>query len=220
MKRFVVVVTAAALLVLVAPAAASTTLTFEDSTIGSTLSGQYAGLGVVFTPNAFSGGGAPGGSWASNTDMTIVDSTLEGTIDADVGALGEPAGTVSGHVLRSFDGWLHENGDPSFSMLFSTPVSSVSVAFAGVDDPSNVRLLAYDGAVLVGTAIGSVTSGQFTLLLTAPHINRVDVAAGWSLDWVAVDNISFAPVPEPSRAMMLLLGATLLGWIRRGNRSS
>lgn len=210
-------IAAAALLVLVAPAAA-TTLTFEDSAIGSTLSGQYAGQGVVFAPNAFSGSGAPGGSWATNTDMTIVDSTLEGTLDADVGALGDPAGTVSGHVLRSFNGWLNENGDPSFSMLFSTPVASVSAAFAGVDEPANVRMLAYDGATLVGTAIGSVTTGQFTLLLTAPRITRVDVAAGWYLDWVAVDNISFAPVPEPGRGLLLLMGATMLVLLRAFDR--
>lgn len=216
MKRFVVVIAAAALLVLVAPSAA-VTLTFEDSPIGTTLSAQYASLGVVFSPNAFSGG-----TWASNTDMRIVDSTLEGAVDADVGALGAPAGTVSGHVLRSFDGWLHENGDPSFAMLFSTPVQTVSVAFAGVEDPSNVRLLAYNGATLVGTAVGSVTTGQFTLLLSAPQITRVDVQPGWNLDWVAVDNISFSPVavPEPSRAALLLLGASLLGWIRRRDSSS
>lgn len=218
MKRFVVVLAAAALLVLVAPAAA-VTLTFEDSPVGTTLSAQYASLGVVFSPNAFSGG-----TWATNTDMHIVDSSLEGTVDADVGALGDPAGTVSGHVLRSFDGWLSEAGDPSFSMIFTSPVLSVSVAFAGVDDPSNVRLMAYDGSTLVGTAIGSVSTGQFTLVLSSSHITRVDVQPGWNLDWVAVDNISFAPVsapiPEPSRAALLLLGATLLGWARRADRRS
>ena len=58
--------------------------------------------------------------------MTIVSST-----GADVGGMGTPA-LVSGNILRSFDGWLAENGDASFLITFSPPVTIFSATFAGV----------------------------------------------------------------------------------------
>lgn len=202
------VVALAAVLALAASPSRATTLTFDELAVGTTLSNQYAAMGVVFAPNAFSGPGGPTGSWASNTDMTIVSAS-----GADVGGLGTPP-LLSGNVLRSFNGWLGENGDPSFNMLFSTPVSSVSVDFGGVSTAADVRLFVYNGATLLGTVAGS-TTGQFTLSFSAPSITRVAVTPGSFNDWVGVDNINFAPVPEPSVYAMMGLGVALLAFRRR-----
>ena len=83
-------------------AARAVDITFEDLASGATLTTQYAGLGVVFSPNGFSGinGNSTDANWATNTGMSIVASG-----GADAGDLGAP-GPVSGNILRSFAGWL------------------------------------------------------------------------------------------------------------------
>jgi hypothetical protein len=145
--------TAATLLLAVLDTGA-TTITLDDLAVGTTLSTQYSG--VVFSPNAFSGAGAPDGNWATNTDMTVVSTT-----GSDVGVLGTPS-LVSGNILRSFGGWSNENGDPSFRVSFAAAIDSFSADFAGVDTPADVRLFAYNGSSLLGSVVGSST-GQFTL---------------------------------------------------------
>ena len=197
---------------------ASTVITFEDLSAGATLSNQYASLGVIFAPNAFSGAGGPTTTWATNTDMTIVSSS-----GADVGGLGTPS-LVSGNILRSFNGWLVENGDPSFNVLFSTAVSSFSADFAGVSNAASTRLFAYDGDTLVATAIGP-TAGQFTLSLTGGHFTRIAITPGDYNDWVGVDNITFEQVavppavPLPAAAWLLLSGLGGLGLLSRRRKT-
>lgn len=207
-------VAGAALSLLAASPAWAVTITFEDLAVGASLSNQYAVQGVTFSGNPFSGAGSStsGQPWATNTDMTIVSST--GT---DVGGLGAPP-LVSGNVLRSFNGWLSENGDASFLMSFSAPVSSVSVDFAGVSTAADVTMWAYDGATLVGTISGS-TTGQFSLALAAASITSVAVRPGSYNDWVGVDNIVFAPVPETSTYAMMALGLAALGVAARRRRA-
>lgn len=202
-------------LLLVAAQASAVTINFEDLAAGAVLSTQYSALGATFSANAFSGPGSSSSEalWATNTDMTIVSST-----GGDVGGLGTP-GLVSGNVLRSFNGWLDEDGDPSFSISFSTAVSSFSAAFAGVTDGLDTRLFAYNGASLLGTVAGPAsTTGQFVLSFSAANITRVAIAPGTFNDYVAVDNINFAPVPEPATYAMMGLGLALIAARRRSSR--
>jgi hypothetical protein len=199
---------AAAGLLLAAGQASAVTITFEDLTEGVTLSNQYAGLGAIFSPNAFSGAGGPTGDWATNTDMTITAT--------DVGGFGTPA-LVSGNVLRSFGGWLDEDGDPSFTITFATPVDFISAAFAGVSTPADVHLIAYNGATVLGDITSAVVTGQFTLSFAAASITSVAITPGSFNDWVGVDNINFtaAAVPEVSTYAMMALGLGLLAFKRR-----
>lgn len=197
---------------------AATTLSFEDLTPGTLLSGQYAGLGAIFSANAFSGPGSSssGLDWATNTDMTIVDVT-----GSDAGDPGGPA-VVSGMVLRSFDGWVAEDGDPSFRISFGTPVNRVSVSFAGVDLTDDVRLFAFNGALPLGMVSGPTCAStcQFTLIFLSPTMTSVVVAPGSAFDWVAVDNVVFQPVPEPGPVALLTLGlgSLALRRVRGGGR--
>lgn len=190
----------------------ATTLSFEDLAVGTVLSNQYAGLGATFSPNAFTGPGSStsGSAWATNSDMTIVSST--GT---DVGGLGTPAGLVSGNILRSFGGWLNENGDPSFSITFSGPATDFSASFAGVSTGADVSLFAYNGATLVGTVSGTGT-GQFTLSYAGP-VTSVAIRPGSFNDWVGVDNITYTltAVPEVGTYLMMGMGLALLAVRRR-----
>lgn len=211
------IATAALGLLAVFPAWAAT-LTFEDLAAGTVLSDQYAAQGVSFSANLFSGPGTStsGQPWATNTDMTLAASA-----GSDVGSLGLPS-LVSGNVLRSSSGWTGETGDPSFLMTFSTPVSSVSMDFAGVFEPADVTLWAYDGGELLG-AVSGTAAGQFTLSFAADEITSVAVRPGTYNDWVGVDNIEFAPVPEPrshemSAAAVALLGAAMRAKAGAGSR--
>ncbi len=206
--------TLAAGLSLAAAQASAITITFNELSAGTTLANQYAGLGAVFTPNAFTGNGssASGEPWATNTHMTIVDSQ-----GPDVGTLGLPA-LASGNVLRSRPGWLGENGDASFLISFSTPVSAFSADFLGVDEFADVTIWAYNGSTLLGSVSGT-TTGQFTLGYTAPSITSVAVRPGNYFDWVAVDNINFTPVPEPASYLLMGLGVAALALRRRHGRT-
>jgi hypothetical protein len=180
--------------------------------VGSTLSNQYAAQGATFSANAYSGPGSSstGEDWATNSDLTIVSST-----GSDVGSLGAPS-LVSGNILRSFSGWLNEDGDPSFSISFSTAVNSFSATFAGVFTGADVTLWAYDGGTLLGSVSGS-GAGQFALSFGAAHITSVAIRPGTFGDWVGVDNITFNPVavPEASTYAMMALGLGLLALKRR-----
>lgn len=203
-------------LLLAATQAGAVTITFEDLAVGTTLSTQYAALGVTFSSSPLtgaSGSSSTAGEWASNTDMTIVSSS--GT---DIGGLGTPS-LVSGNVLHSYDSWLGEDGDPDFLMQFSRAATSVSVDFAGVATPADTRLFVYNGNTLLTTIAGTVTTGQFTLGYSAPSITSVVVANGSYNDWVAVDNVTFTltPVPEPATwaTMGSGFGAVLLALRKR-----
>jgi hypothetical protein len=209
MNRKVTFATLASGLLLAAGQASATTLTFEDLAVGTVLSTQYSALGATFSANAYTGTGGPTSDWASNTDMTIVSST-----GSDVGGLGTPT-LVSGNLLRSFAGWLNEDGDPSFKISFSSAATGFSASFAGVSTAADVRVFAYNGATLVGTVAGSST-GQFTLSYAGP-VTSVVITPGSFNDWVGVDNITYnlAAVPEVSTYAMMGLGVAVLALQRR-----
>lgn len=185
----------AALCAMAAPVAQAFTITFEDLAVGTVLSNQYAAtLGVTFTPNAFTGPGSSssGSAWATNTNLTVVSST-----GADIGGLGPPA-LVSGNIVRSFNAWLSENGDPSVRVSFASPVQNCGITFAGITTPADTRMFVFNGSSLLGTVAASV-AGQQTLAFAAGSITSIVLAPGSFNDWVGFDNLSCTPVPGPTK---------------------
>jgi len=202
------------------------TINFDDLAPGATLGAQYAGLGVTFTANAFSGAGSSssGMTWATNTDMTIV-SIDSGELGVDFGALGVPS-LVSKNILHHFLNWeTVEDGDASFNINLANPATSVSVTFAGIGGQSaapDTRIFVYAGSTLLATRAGSLPNddvGQLTLSFTGSGITRIAVAPGSFDDWVGVDNIVITPavaIPEPETWALTLLGlATFVSSRRR-----
>jgi hypothetical protein len=211
--RVALILAAAVCLLWASAPARAVTLTFEDLAEGAILSNQYAALGVVFSPNAFTGSNSNStpDPWATNTGMSI-------TAD-DVSVLGGPLLT-SGKLLHSFSDFLFENGDPSIRASFALPMSSVSIDFVGIDAglASDVSLRAYDGTRLIGTVVATAcaVSCQQTLSFTAASITQVVFTPGSAADWVGVDNFRFASaVPEAGSGVLLALGLSVLLLRRR-----
>jgi|GEM_PF-2440916 len=182
------------------PVEASYTLTFEDLSVGDTLSNQYAAQGVTFTTDEF---------WAAGTDMTVVASS-----GSDVGGLGTPA-LVSGNIIHSFDGWLSESDDANVLATFSTPVSSVSVDFAGVANSNFTGLAIFDvNQDLIDQSFVTASTGQHTVSLSSStDIYYVGVFPGEFNDWVGWDNFSYTQVniPEPTTlGALAAIGAVAL----------
>ena len=197
-----------------AGAADATVITFDNGAVvaGSTLSNQYAAQGVTFA----GGGGQYQGvvnpnsdfGFATNTDLTISQfSTAQGE--------GAP---LSGLVLRSRAGFNLENGNPVFTMTFSSPVATLSLDFGDVSTdyqyaPAIFALQPNNNAVLIALEPGS-QNGTSTAVGIPTGVTRIIVVPGAEDNFVAVDNLNFtfaAGVPEPTSVAASLVGLGLLG---------
>ncbi len=158
--------------------------------VSAVLTNQYTAVtGATFSANAFSGAGGPTGAWATNTDTTVVDSA-----GGDVGGLGAPT-LVSGNLLRSFNGWLGENGDGSIRVTFAIPVSTFSATFAGIATAASSRLQAFDsGNNLLATGTAAGNGQQVVTVSSGTPIASVAILPGDFNDWVGVDNITFTTI--------------------------
>lgn len=201
------------LLVAVGASAQATLINFDNLSVGTTLANQYTGVHFAAGADGVAITGATG-SLATNTDLTIV--AVGG---GDTGGLGTPS-LVSGMIVRSFNGWLSEDGDPVLNIKFDDNISAISMDFAGVATPASTIIRAVDaGKNIVATATGS-TTGQFTLSLAGlTGVKEVIVTPGDFFDWVGFDNLNYTTqsVPEPATLALLGLAVPFIAR-RRKNR--
>ena len=193
----------------------ATVITFDDGAVvaGNTLSNQYASQGVTFA----AGGGSISGvinpaittqGFATNTNL-LIDGTLESGV----------AAPLSGLVLRTLNGWLAEDGDAVFTMNFSSAVAFLSIDFGSNASTQGV-IFAVNPLTGTATTVGSTVSTTVNGTVTATNIpagaKTFVIVPGNYGDYVAIDNINFTAVPEPSTLAVSVLGVGLLGaWLRR-----
>jgi len=199
----------------VSAASFATSINFDDGAVseGSTLSNQYAGLGVTFVSGA-NGHSVPNWSGTSQGFATSTDLTITST---DVGGgLGSP---MSGKLVHSFGGWLNEDGDPVFTMIFSGDVTSFSLYAGGIFDAGATGLYAFNaGGTQIGSVVAAGTNVQKLDLGALAGAREIVMTIGDFGDWVGADNIEFQMVPEPFT--MATLGLGLAAMLRRRNKKA
>ncbi len=191
----------------------ATVINFDDGAVAplSILGAQYAGLGVTFSPGHTSPGVVnPVDStqgFATNSSMEITATDVGGGVSAP----------ISGNLLHSFGGWLAEDGDPSFTMTFSSPVNAISAVVGGVFTPASTVLYAIGpGDVVLGSIAASAANTSTIALSGLGNFSKAVMTLGSFNDWVGVDNITFNVVPEPTSLGLVGVGAALLLLRRRG----
>lgn len=170
---------------------------------GATLNSQYDSWGISWESSPLD----PADGWASTTDLTITKD--------DVGWLTGQ----TGNLVHSFGGWLGEDGDADFAMLYDGSLGkliSVSADFLG--DSDGLSLFAayhWNGASydLLGTSPQTVGEiGNETLSFSdASGIDAIIFAPGDFDDWVGVDNITLTVQAVPEPTTMAVLGLGLVG---------
>lgn len=226
-----------------APAAA-VTLTFDDIGLvhGSVVDTQYAGV----TISAINTGGGPNLAVAFDTDLTGTrDDDLEfgtgwaaGNLAPDT-KLGKLI-IIQENTIGCSDGVCDapddEGSRPAGTLIFDFDVAVTSFGFDLVDVESlaseNGSLTLYDGATSVDIPMSSLLAG---LSLGNNSANRIDALLVPTLNGfgplaqitkaelnlagsAGIDNVTFTPVPEPSTAALLALGAAVLGARARSRR--
>lgn len=193
--------------------AAVRNIDFDTDALGNSISdltaisNQYAGWGVNFIPNAFSGG-----SWATNTGMTATSTDVGAGYNASLG-----------NLMHAFStDWLAEDGDPSFLITFSGGITSFEMDVigdtGGLDGLQTfVALYAADGVTLLdffqANGIGGIERIGGALSGTAYF---AAVAHGDFGDWVGVDNITYTEaIPAPASLGLLGLAGLVAGRRRR-----
>lgn len=171
---------------------------------GQLIDNEYVAWGATFVANPLDTG--PSDGWASNTDMTVTSDPF------NVGGGYLPA---YGNIMHTFDGWLAEDDDPNFAVVFNQPISAIEVGFTG-DSSGLSEVGVFDGN---GNFIDSVlATGNVNLkVATLTGLNTAEVGVilpGSFGDWVGIVYIKYTFVPTPSTAALLGLGV-LAGARRR-----
>ena len=173
-----------------ASAAPTYLITFDEFPIGTMISNQYAGLGVVFHPGDVTSG------------LPI--------IDWDSGMPTQPILRPQGEAAAL---WNYQ-GD--FWIQFTTPVIEVQFDSGHWDAVGNGVINVYDPAWNPLASLSNTTTGVNVTNISGMgpvgyiYFNSINDGAGADLD-----NLGFTPIPAPGTILLGSIGISLVGWLRR-----
>ncbi len=189
---------------------------------GTTISTQYASLGVTFSGhNSVTGNTGPLNAWG------FIAATGPGGSGNYLGSFGEisPSPIVPGPS----DYLLAPRYDV-MSLLFTGPVSGISFGLNTMGGQNSVTINAYDalGVQLLSLPGVMANQGGFDIkTLSASGVAKVDIIGGFNSPFSArifgIDNLSFTvdppAVPEPATWAMMIAGFGLTGAAMRRSRT-
>jgi hypothetical protein len=178
-----------------ASAAPTTLITFDEFPVGTIITNQYVGLGVVFLP-----GDVTGRQPQIATDIMPDSPILRPT--------GEPD-------------FYEYQGD--FSMQFTTPVLEVQFDSGNWDGIGTGTIDVYDSTMNPLASLTNTVAGVEVISISGVgpisyvYFNSIGDAAGADIDNLGFSISDFNPIPIPAPGAIVLggIGLGLIGWLRR-----
>ena len=185
MKQWITVL---AILVTVA-GAANAAINFSEYPVGTVISNQYAGQGVLFT--------------AGNDTPRLPQISWDGAMPTEpvLRPTGEP------------DYFMYQ-GD--FWMQFPMPAINVTFDSGYWDGVGTGVIKVYDPSMNLLASLSNTTTGVDTTSISGlgqigyVYFNSIGDGAG-----ADIDNLAFTAIPAPGALLLGSLGAGLVGWMRR-----
>lgn len=175
-----------------AKAAPTTMITFNEFPIGTVISDQYAGLGVLFHPGDVTGTLpkiAPNGANPTQPDLS-------------------PQGEGTPPQFWQYAG--------DFWIQFTTPAIEVQFDSGYWDEIGTGIINVYDPAFTFLASLSNTTYGMNVTDLSGMgpigyvYFNSIGDGAGSD-----IDNLGFTPIPAPGAIVLGGIGVGLIGWLRR-----
>ena len=190
MKKEAIVIFAVILgVVSMANAGPTTTITFDEFPVGTLISDQYAGLGVLFH--------------AGDVTPRLPQISMNGAMPTQ--PILRPTGEPDYFIFQG-DFWVE----------FTTPVLQVQFD-SGYWDYAGVGVIdVYDPAMTPLASLTNTTTGVNATSISGMgpvgHIYFNSVADGGGAD---MDNLSFQPIPAPGAILLGSIGVGVVNWLRR-----
>lgn len=185
MKQLITVL----VILLTVAGAANAAINFSEFPVGTVISNQYAGQGVLFL--------------AGNDTPRLPQISMDGAMPSQpvLRPTGEPDyGPYQG----------------DFWMQFTTPVTDVTFDSGYWDGVGTGIVKVYDPSLNLLGSLSNTTTGVDTFGISGlgqigyVYFNSIGDGAG-----ADIDNLAFTRIPAPGALLLGSLGAGLVGWMRR-----
>lgn len=176
-------------ILLIVAGVANATINFSEYPVGTVISNQYAGQGVLFL--------------AGNTTPRLPQISMDGAMPTE--PVLRPTGEPDYYTYR---------GD--FWMQFTVPVIDVTFDSGYWDGVGLGVIKAYDPSMnLLGTLSNTSTAVDTIGISGLGQIGYVYFSSMGDSSGADIDNLAFTAIPVPGALLLGTLGAGLVGWMRR-----
>ncbi len=176
-------------ILLIVAGTVNATITFSEFPVGTVISNQYAGQGVLFLP---------------------------GTITGRLPQISPDGAMPMQPVLRPTGEPDYATYQGDFWMQFTSLVTDVTFDSGYWDGVGTGVIQAYDPSMNLLASLSNTSIGVDTIGISGlgqigyVYFNSIGDPAG-----ADIDNLEFSAVPAPGALLLGTLGAGLVGWIRR-----